>query len=222
MLDNSVTPDNAPVKKGALPRDRCKDVSMLGILAAVALAAAPPAAAPPAKPQPSTRELFIDVGFSHWWGKTFGAPIGASTPALLVGMRPGVRYLEVRLHYTVSLYGLELPTNGESSRVGFANVDVVLEHELRVAGERMMILGGVSGGLVHTSQGVGPSVGSVLGVRYLIDVSPRWSLGPFFDLRWQLYKLPGSDEPFYEVTDGQLVTGHSDAQAQIGVAFGYR
>jgi hypothetical protein len=184
-------------------------------------AAAEPAtvAAPPASS--ASRELFVDVGFSHWWSNTFGARIGASTPALVVGVRPGVPWLELRLHYTVSLDQLALPTNGEQSRVGFANLDVLLERELRVAGERMMILGGVAGGFVHTSQGLGPALGSVIGVRYLIDVSSRWAVGPFFDLRWQAYKLPGSDRPLYAV-EGSLVTSHSDAQAQIGVAFSYR
>jgi hypothetical protein len=185
------------------------------------VAAEPPVVAAKPADGPSARELFLDVGFSHWWSNTFGALVGASTPALVVGVRPGVPWLELRLHYTVSLEALTLPTNGQKSRVGFANLDVLLERELRVAGERMMILGGVAGGFVHTSQGLGPALGSVIGVRYLIDVSARWAVGPFFDLRWQAYKLPGSDRPLYEV-EGSLVTSHSDAQAQIGVAFSYR
>ncbi|HTU60973.1 MAG TPA: hypothetical protein VMF89_21115, partial [Polyangiales bacterium] len=146
----------------------------------------------------------------------------ASTPAFVVGVRPGLSWLQLRLHYTASIYKLELPTNGKKSSVGFANFDALLSRELRVAGERMIVLGGFSGGFVHTSQGIGPAFGSVLAAHYMIDVSPSIALGPFFDFRWQLYRLPKSDEPFYRRENGRLRTGHSDAQSQIGVALSFR
>jgi hypothetical protein len=191
-------------------------------------------AAPSEPPAPTTQEavsrskyprsphqLFVNLGFSHWYGQTFGAPIGVSTPALIVGVRPGVRFLEVRLHYTLSLRRLELPTNGERSRIGFGNLDLQLSHELRLGGQRMVMGFGPSAGFVHTSQGVGFSVGAVLSARYLIDIADVVATGPFLDVRAQLYHLPGSDVPFFEFVDGGLNAGHSDLQLQLGVALSF-
>jgi hypothetical protein len=166
----------------------------------------------------SAQQVFVNLGFSHWYGGTFGAPIGASTPALIVGVRPWTRKLEVRLHYTVAAQGVTLPTNGKRSNVGFANLDVLLSHELRVGGQRMVMGFGPSVGFVHTRQGVGLAVGADLSARYMIDIGEVMALGPFFDVRAQLYNLPGSDVPMYEVKDGRLEPGHSDSQLQIGVA----
>lgn len=166
----------------------------------------------------SPHQLTVNLGFGHWYGGTFGAPIGISTPALTVGVRPGVRFLELRAYYSVSLLDLELPTNGENSHVGFANFDLAATHELRVGIQRMVMGAGVTGGFMHTSQGVGPSLGATLYARYMLDVSSLISIGPYMDARALLYELPGSDVPIYDIVDGRLVAGHSDAHMQIGVA----
>lgn len=141
-----------------------------------------------------------------------------TTPALVVGVRPGISLLEIRAHYTVSLDKHELPTNGERSHVGFANLDLLMTRELRASNERMILQFGPAAGFVHTKQGLGFAYGAVLAARYMIDMGKGFALGPFFDARWQLYDLPGSDVPLYEVDDGKLEAGHSDAQSHVGVA----
>jgi hypothetical protein len=195
-------------------------------------ASKPPPKSEPPQPHPaesedpvsryprSTRQLLVNLGFSHWYGGTFGAPIGASTPALVVGVRPGVQFLELRLHYTVALREQPLPT-GDMSTVGFANFDALLSHELRVGSARMVLGCGPSIGFVHTKDGAGISVGADLSARYLLDVTEVIALGPFFDARAQLYELPRSPLPLYEIRDGQLEPGHSDMQLQVGVAVSF-
>jgi hypothetical protein len=157
----------------------------------------------------STRQLTVQVGFGHWYGKNFGAPIGATTPALTVGVRPGLRWVELRAYYSVTTDPLVLPTTGETSVVGFAHFDVTLSHELRVGRQRMVMGCGPSAGFVHTKQGIGFSVGSDLYARYMIDVGAVLALGPFADVRAMYYDLPGSDVPIFE---------NNDTHIQIGVA----
>lgn len=177
-------------------------------------------AVPPDPKKPATVAAFVNVGFSHWFGETFGAPAGMTTPALVVGVRPGLEFLELRAHYTLSVLRHELPSNGERSLVGFANLDVLLSRELRVAGERMMVQCGPSAGFVHTNEGLGLAYGVVFATRYLIDMGEHFALGPFFDVRWQSYDLPGS--PNSDAKDeGLLNAGRTDAQSQVGVALAF-
>ncbi len=170
--------------------------------------------------EPSDHELFFNVGFSHWYGGTFGAPAGYTTPALVVGVRPGLSLLELRAHYTVSVYDLPLP-GGEEGIVGFGNLDVLFSHEIRRGEERMLMGFGPSGGFVHTRDGFGLAFGAVLAARMMIDLSDSAALGPFFDARAQWYKLPNSDKPVYDEVDGRVQAGHSDAQLQVGVAVSF-
>jgi hypothetical protein len=173
---------------------------------------------PLARDPRSARQLTVQVGFGHWFGKNFGAPIGATTPALTVGWRPGLRWLELRAYYSVTTDPLVLPTTGERSVVGFAQFDVTLSHELRVGRQRMVMGCGPSGGFVHTKEGFGISLGSDIFARYLIDVSGLLAVGPFVDVRAMYYHLPGSDVPLIDVVDGDLKMGHNDTHIQIGVA----
>ncbi len=183
-------------------------------------AAAPATTAAPAPRGRSTRQITVSAGFAHWYGGTFDAPVGMYTPGITVGVRPGLAWLEARLHYTVSLVELPLPAGG-ASRVGFALIEGLLTHELRTGIQRLMIGGGPLGGLVHTAGGVGAALGGVLTARLLIAISRVAWLGPFFELRALLYTLPGSALPIYEFRDGQLRAGHSDAQIDLGVAMSF-
>lgn len=176
----------------------------------------------PARPQaPADVEAFVNLGFSHWFGETFGAPPGMTTPALVVGVRPGTSLLELRAHYTLSLTKHELPANGERSVVGFGNLDVMFNRELRVYGERMILQFGPAAGFVHTSQGLGFAYGAVFAGRYMIDVGKGFALGPFFDVRWQVYELAHSGDAARRGDDEKLDAGHSDAQSHLGVALSF-
>jgi hypothetical protein len=174
---------------------------------------------PPLAREPrSARQLTVQLGFGHWYGKNFGAPIGATTPALTIGLRPGFRWLELRGYYSVTTDPPVLPTTGETSVVGFAQLDVALTHELRVGRQRMVMGCGPSAGFIHTKQGIGISLGSDAFARYMIDMSGVLALGPFFDVRAMYYDLPGSGVPLIDVVDGDLRMGHNDTHVQIGVA----
>jgi hypothetical protein len=173
---------------------------------------------PLARDPRSARQLTIQLGFGHWFGKNFGAPIGATTPALTIGVRPRLHWLELRAYYSVTTDPLVLPTTGETSVVGFAHFDVALSHELRVGRQRMVMGCGPSAGFVHTRQGIGISLGSDIFARYLIDVSGLLAVGPFVDVRAMYYELPGSPVPLIDVGDGRVKLGHNDTHIQIGVA----
>ncbi|MGF1464904.1 MAG: hypothetical protein ACFCGT_02120 [Sandaracinaceae bacterium] len=161
----------------------------------------------------------VSVGFAHWYGGTYGAPVGTYTPALTVGLVP-LEWLETQLSYSASVVTLPQPDGGDS-HVGFLTLALLIRRELHVAGERLMFGGGLVGGIVHNHRGVRPAFGGAIAARYLIGLSRSVSLGPFLDVRALLYELPGSDLPIYDVEDGRLVAGHSDAQIQIGVAMAF-
>jgi hypothetical protein len=165
---------------------------------------------------PSPHLVTVQLGFSHWYGGTFGAPIGTFTPALIVGLIP-IDFIEIQLSYTVSVVSLELP-DASDSHVGFLQATLLLRREIEVDGERLSLACGFAGGIVHTHNGVREAFGGAIVARYLIGLSSGVSLGPFIDVRAVLYELPESSLPIFEIRDGQLVSGHSDAQVQIGVA----
>ncbi len=163
----------------------------------------------------------ISVGFSHWYGDTVGAPIGLSTPGLTVGW-VATSWFELQLGYSISITELPLAADDSSatrSRIGYLTLATLLRRELTVVGERLMFGAGPLGGVVHTKDGLGLALGAAIVSRYLIAVSDDLSVGPFIDVRALVYSLPGSSRPFYEVNDDKVVTGHSDAHVQIGVAF---
>lgn len=137
---------------------------------------------------------------------------------MIVGVRPGVKFLEVRLHYTLSIDRLALP-DGDQSRVGFANLDLLFAYDMRHGPMRIMVGLGWMGGIVHTNQGVGGTFGPVQVTRVMYQLTETVGLGIFVDLRFQLYHLPGSDVPILSFgNDAQLVFGHCDAQVQSGLA----
>ncbi len=184
-----------------------------------------PAEPSPAEPSPEPAPrgtgpertwMQVSLGFSHWYGGTFGAPVGTYTPGLIVGVIPH-EVIELQLAYTVSVVTLPLPDASES-HVGFLTLALMLRSELRVAGERLVLAGGVVGGMVHTHNGVRGVLGGAVAGRYLIGVDDVLAIGPFLDVRALLYELPSSPLPIYELRDGELIAGHSDAHVQIGVA----
>jgi hypothetical protein len=178
--------------------------------------AEPEVVRPPLK-APSRHQLVFSAGFSHWYGDTLGAPVGTYTPGLAVGVRPGIPWIEVGLHYTLSAVELSLP-NGSQSHIGFASAEFKVTREMRYETQRLVVGCGPHIGFVHTREGIGFEGGAGLLARYLVDVGDILSVGPFFEARALLYKLPGSSKPIYEWRDGKLVAGHSDAQIHLGVA----
>ncbi len=186
----------------------------------VAPAAADDDEAPPrCDKNPHDQHFTLSLGFSHWYGETFGAPIGISTPGLTFGWIP-LSWLELQLAYSISLRELDLPT-GEQGRVGFGTLAVLLRSALQVGGERLVLAGGVIGGVVHTRNGMGGAVGGALVARYVLQVNAGLAVGPFLDVRALLYTMQESDLPLYRFEDGFATAGHSDAQIQIGVAFAF-
>lgn len=160
--------------------------------------------------------MHLGVGFSHWYGDTFGAPVGFTTPGLNFSIQPGLSWLEVTAAYSLSVAGLPLP-DGSKGVVGFGLVGASLVRELRMNNQRLGIAGGPVVGLVHTPGGAGIAMGARLAARYLIKVSQLISIGPSFEGRGVLYLLPGSNRPLYAITNGSLVAGHSDVQVDLSV-----
>ena len=185
---------------------------------AVVLALHGRAFAEPEKPLPrdvaSTRQLSVQLGSSHWYGPTVGTPVGLTTPAIVVGARPGLRWLELRLGYTRTVKALALATTGEKQHVGFVNLDAAITHELRADGQRMVMGGGPLIGFVHATDGSALAIGAALFARYLIDVTDTVAAGPYLDVRIQYYAFPGSGRGLGDVYDA----GESDLQSQLGVA----
>ena len=181
--------------------------------AQVPTAAAPTAEAPvPVKPL----RFVVSLGFQHWYGATFGAPIGITTPGLTLGLVL-VRFLELQLQYSLAVVPQAMP-DGSLSRVGFFTLGAVLRKEVGFDGQRLVLGCGPQGGIVHTSKGVRAAMGAVMVARYLVNTRESFALGPFVDLRAMLYQLPESNLPIYRIEGGQLLAGHSDAQVQVGVA----
>lgn len=174
------------------------------LLLAAEVEAPAPAAAPP--PPARAVQVTVSLSASHWIGSTFGSPIGMTTPALSVAVRPGLKWLELGLRYSLAVVPVTVPGGG-LSRVGFISLDALLTRELRVAEQRFALAVGPSGTVIHSSLGAGFGVSLVLAARYLIDVNERFSLGPFFAMRPTFYNLPG---------DAKLL-GRTDAQGDIGV-----
>jgi hypothetical protein len=187
----------------------------------VALFAATPCVAAEAtstEPGPSAVQFNIQLGFGHWYGATFGSPIGVTTPALTLGVRPGLKWLELRGYYSIAVRPLENLSTGLPTTVGFAAWDVALTHEIARDGQRMVMGCGPSAGFIHVDQGVGFSFGADIFARYMIRLGNVLAIGPFVDARAMLYELPGSSAPILLFEDYNLRYGHSDAQIQIGVA----
>jgi len=161
----------------------------------------------------------VGLGFSHWYGETFGAPPGIYTPGITLGWFP-LPMLELQLGYAISAISLELPDD-EESHVGFATLALMLRVALQVNGSSLSFAGGIVGGMVHTGGGVGGVVGGAITTRYMVRTGAGLHVGPFIDARALLYTLAETDQPLYEFDGGRLRPGHSDAHIQIGVALGF-
>lgn len=161
----------------------------------------------------------IGLGFSHWYGGTFGAPTGMYTPGITVGfvLFP---WLELQAAHTMSVIELTLPDQTQSL-VGFETLGVIMRRELRIGTERLTFGAGFAGGVVHSRGGVRGAVGAVLVARWLIAITRQFSLGPFVDARALLYELAESPKPIYAVEEGKLQAGHSDVHVQIGVMLAF-
>jgi hypothetical protein len=157
---------------------------------------------------PQEEHFTIAIGFSHWFGETFGSPAGFTTPALTLGWIP-LEWLELQANYTISAVGVTVP-GGSTSHVGFATLAFMLRRALEVEGERLVFAAGIAGGIVHTVNGVRPALGVAITARYMLRIKERFSLGPVIDARAMIYQLPESDRSF--------LNGHSDLLFQIGVA----
>lgn len=180
-------------------------------------------AAPPASLRapatPLDYHLVISLGFSHWFGPTFGAPAGIYTPALTLAWAP-VSWLEIGVQYAGSLIELHV-TPGVTSQIGFTTLSLVITKEITIAGERLTFGAGPMVGMVYDIAGVGAVVGASIVARYLVQLRDALLLGPFIDARATLYELPGNAAPLFALTGGELQVGHADAQIQIGVAVAF-
>jgi hypothetical protein len=175
-----------------------------------ATAAGAPPSTPPAeeiRPARSPQQMAIWIGFSHWYGETFGSPDGIGTPAFAFGVRPGLAFLDVRVRYTVAIDALELP-DGEPSNVGFLSLELALTHGLSLGRQRLDVFAGPLAGVVHADGGSG-IVGVVLGSRLMIAAGRDLAIGGFFEGRQVFYVLPDDPEGILEQPrrDGQLDLG---------------
>ncbi len=170
----------------------------------------------PAAQAPIDYHAVISLGFSHWFGSTFGTPAGIYTPALTVAWVP-LPFLEFGVQYAASVIQLGV-TPDVTSHIGFATFTILPRKELTIAGERLVFGGGPMVGVVHDVAGAGLVLGASIVARYLVQLSGAVLIGPFIDARSVLYELPGTPAPILDFTDGELRVGHADAHIQIGVA----
>jgi hypothetical protein len=157
---------------------------------------------------PLSERFTVGIGFSHWFGETFGSPAGVTTPAVTLGWIP-LEWLELQVNYAISVVELTVP-DGNASHVGFATLALMLRRALQVESERLEFAGGLAAGIVHTANGVRPALGVAIAARYMIRIKERLSLGPFIDARAMIYDLPESERG--------IRNGHSNLLFQIGAA----
>lgn len=172
------------------------------LLATVALNSAQP----PVAPEPSNHRLALELGFSHWFGETFGSPDGIGTPAISVGVRPGVRFLELRARYAVAVTRLPLPGGGRE-HVGFASLELAVGHGLSIGNQRLEVYVAPLAALVHASE-ASLGGGLLLGTRWLFAtrMPAETTIGVFFEGR----------QIFYTLSAGGAA--RRDGQMDIGVA----
>jgi hypothetical protein len=164
------------------------------------------------RPARSDHRVAVAIGFSHWFGATFGSPDGFTTPALAVGVRPGLPFLELRLRYSIALQRLQLPRGAGDDHVGFASLEVAATHGLEVAGSRIDLRAGGVGAMVHARSVTG-GAGIVIGAEWSFPTGlpPDFAVGVFFDARVLLYVLPGDAGDIFSPA------GRRDAQLDLGV-----
>jgi hypothetical protein len=167
-----------------------------------------PTAAPTATaPARSDHRIAVWLGFSHWFGPTFGSPDGFTTPTIGIAVRPGLPFLEVRLRYTIAIGPVQL-ASGADEHVGFLSLEVALSHEISFDEQTLEIYAAPFGTFVHAAGATG-GAGIAVGARWLIDLSDTVSLGPFFEGRTVFYVLPGDMGDLFD-------NPHTDAQLDLG------
>lgn len=162
----------------------------------------------PAAPARSAHRLAVELGFSHWFGDTFGAPDGFRTPMLSVGVRPGLPFLEVRLRYAVALAGLALPEGGDEV-VGFASLELLATHGLAAGTQKLEVLAGPVATLAHAG-GASGGLGLTVGTQWTFALTGELALGVFFEGRTLFYVLPGDSRDL-------LDDPRHDAQLDLGI-----
>lgn len=181
-------------------------VLLIASLSALARPARADADAPLA---PSKRRVALSLGFSHWFGATFGSPDGLKTPTVGIGVRPGVSYLEARLRYSVSFPELALPS-GARSHVGFLSLEWLLCKELAVRSTRANLYAGPLGLVAHAGSATG-GLGAVLGAQILLETRApsRLGVGFFFEGREIFYRLREDTGTIFDHArrDGQMDLG---------------
>ncbi len=183
---------------------------------AFALDPPPSSAAPPFVE--SNRLVSVHLAFAHCFSGALGQPDGYLTPAIAIGVRPGLRNLELGLRYSIAPGRLTLPS-GARSVVGFASVEVFGSREMRVGRQGLRVFAGPFGAIVHTDgSSLGYGVGLAAGAELTFGLAGRADvgIGPFFAARGVYYTLPGEAAPS-SVDDGW----HRDAQIDIGVALSF-
>ena len=163
-----------------------------------------------AEPTPaSPRRLAIGIGFSHWFGTTFGSPDGVSTPTLFVGVRPALRFLELRFRTTFSVVDFDYRT-GRHGPASFTSLGLLVEHELHVGRQS---LGVFLGPEVIAVRADGTSFGFdlALGFDFLIETGlrPRHTVGLFVAAREVFYRLGSDSASLFDASlrDGQIDLG---------------
>jgi hypothetical protein len=158
----------------------------------------------------SKQRLSVALGFSHWFGATFGSPDGYSTPGLEVGVRPRLSWLELRLRYVLSVIPPTLP-DGHRGVVGFASLGLVADKELRVGRHSLVGLAGIELALDHTDRGAGWGLGIAVGAEYLLRTGARHdhAVGLAVTAHELFYALPG---------DAMNLFDHSRRDAQIDIS----
>ena len=193
-------------------------VVSLALTATPTFAIDPPAPVTTAPFVESSRRVSVHLSFSHWFSGALGQPDGYLTPALAIGVRPGVRNLELGLRYSVAPGRLTLPS-GARSVVGFASFEVLASREMRVGRQALRVFAGPFGAIVHTEgSSVGYGVGLAAGAELTFGVAGRADvgIGPFFAARGVYYALPGDAAPA-AIDDGW----RRDAQIDLGVVLSF-
>lgn len=196
----------------ALPAKPCSAQPVYPRLTALALgiAIATASASATAEPSPaSPRRLAIGLGFSHWFGTTFGSPDGYSTPTLWAGVRPGLRFLELRFRTSFSTSGFDYRT-GRRGPASFTSLGVMVEHELHLGRQSLGIFLGPEAVAVR-ADGTSFGFDLALGFEFLIHtgLAPRHTVGFFVAAREMFYRLGSDTTSLFDASlrDGQIDLG---------------